>query len=87
MFQNEALANKLKKRYKKQKKLREYLEVITKIPLQKEQMISYLEVKSKKILLHIEGGDRAKVEQYFTSKKMKVTIKVKKEKLKVEIAL
>jgi len=90
MFQNEALANKLKKRFKKQTKLRNYIENITKIPLANGELIKYLEVKSKKILFHIDIADSSemtKIEKYLQSKKMKFTTKMKKSTLKVEVEL
>jgi len=90
MFQNEALANKLKKRFKKQQKVRESIEVITRMPLQKGEMISYLELKSKKILLHITLRDPSRstqIKNYFQKNKLKVTEKMSKNSLKVEVAL
>jgi len=90
MFQNEALANKLKKRFKKQTKIRNYIETILKMPLEQSEMISYLEVKSKKIVVEValeNKSNRSKIEKYLKSKKMKIKTKMKKDSLKVEITL
>lgn len=90
MFQNEALAKKLKKRFKKQQEVRETLEVITKMPLKKDEMISYLELKSKKILVHITLSDASRATQiknYLQTHKLKVLQKIRKDTLKVEVSL
>lgn len=90
MFQNEALAEKLQKIFKKQTKLRDSIETIMQMPLQKDEMISYLEFKSKKVLLHIvlpNSARASEIENYLRSKKLKVSQKMSKDTLKVEVAL
>jgi len=89
-FQNKALLKKYKNIHSMQTKIRKYISYILKIKLQKDERISFISLKNKKMLISFTGVSKTRenvIKKILTSKGVSFKSKSTKDSMRIEASL